>query len=280
VSGRLPTFLVIGAMKSGTSSLRDYLGAHPEVFIPPEEELHYFVEAINWKEGLAWYRERFAGAGDATAVGEKSPTYTMVPEHPGVPQRIAELLPEVRMVYVVRHPLQRIKSHFVHQFGRGHEHLPINRAVREDPRYLDTTRYTMQLERFLDWFPEDQLLVATSDQLDHDRRATFARIARFVGVDPDVEVAELAGRSHESSDKQVPVGFTAKLRTVPAIRRAAGALPAPIRTRLGAATRRSLQPEELELDSSTEAWILEELRSDLAGLRRWLGDDFDAWGYA
>ena len=188
-------------------------------------------------------------------------------------------MPDARLLYVVRHPLQRIRSHFVHQFGRGHEHLPINRAVREDHRYLDTTRYAMQLNRFLDWFPAEQITVVTSEQLDHERIATFRRIASFVGVDPDVEVAALEGRSHESDSKQVPVGVTARLRNIPAIRKAAESLPAPIRSRLGAATRRSLEPEELELDAPTEAWIVDQLRPDLVGLRRWLGEDFDAWGY-
>jgi hypothetical protein len=278
--GRLPTFLVIGAMKSGTSSLRDYLRAHPDVYVPPEEELHYFAEGINWAKGLDWYRSRFADAGTAIAVGEKSPTYAMVPEHPGVPERIAALLPDVRLLYVVREPIARIRSHFVHQFGRGHEHLRIARAVREDPRYLDTTRYAMQLERYLDWFPAEQLMVITSEQLDHERAATFRRIAAFCGVDPDVELEALDQRSHESGSKQVPVGVTARLRNIPALRKAAEALPAPVRSRIGAATRRELQPDELELDASTQAWIIDQLRPDLVGLRRWLGEDFAAWGYA
>jgi hypothetical protein len=278
-NGRLPTFLVIGAMKSGTSSLRDYLGAHPDVYVPPEEELHFFTGSHNWSKGVGWYRAHFEAAGDVTAVGEKSPTYSMHPEFPGVPKRIAGIVPDVRLLYIVRHPLQRITSHFVHQFGRGHEHQPINRAVRGDCRYVDTTRYAMQLDRYLDWFPAEQIMVVTADQLDHDRVATFRRIASFCGVDPDVELDALGTRQHESSEKQVPVGITAKLRSVPAVRRVAESLPAPLRARLGAATRRSLKPEELRLDASTEAWIVDQLQPDLAGLRRWLGDDFDGWGY-
>jgi hypothetical protein len=277
---RLPTFVVIGAMKSGTSSLRDYLRAHPDVFVPPEEELHYFVEGMNWRLGEDWYRERFAEAGDVTAIGEKSATYTMHPEHPGVPERMHALLPDVRLLYVVRHPLARIRSHFIHQFGRGHEHRPINEAVREDPRYVDTTRYAMQLERYRDWFPDEQIMVVTSEHLDHDRAETFARIATFCGVDPNVELAALETRSHGSGSKQVPMGVTARLRTIPAVRKAAESLPAPIRSRLGAATRRSLKVDEVELSPSTEAWIVDQLRDDLVKLRPSLGDDFDAWGYA
>ena len=279
MTGRLPTFLIIGAMKSGTSSLRDYLGAHPDVYIPPEEELHFFTEAINWERGPDWYRARFADAGDATAVGEKSPTYSMTPEHPGVARRIAELVPDVRLIYVVREPLRRIRSHFVHQFGRGHEHHPINEALRRDPRYVDTTRYTTQLAAYTEWFPTEQIMVVTAEQLDHERVETFRRIAVFCGIDPDVEIPTLETRSHGSESKQVPVGMTARLRTIPLIRKAAEALPAPIKAKLGAATRRSLAPEELELDPATEAWVLDQLRPDLEGLRAWLGADFDAWGH-
>ena len=234
-------------MKSGTSSLRDYLRGHPEVYIPPDEELHYFAEAINWKQGLDWYRARFADAGDAIAVGEKSPTYTMHPEHPGVPgAHRTTCSPTSGMIYVVRHPIQRIKSHYVHQFGRGHEARPdpAGRARGPPlPRHHPLRDAAAALPRLVPGRadPGGHLRAARSRADRHVRPHRRVRAAST----PTAEVPALASRSHESSEKQVPSGFTARLRTIPAIRKAAEKLPAPVRDRLGAATRRTLDPSEL-----------------------------------
>ena len=287
--GRLPGFIVIGAMKSGTSSLRDYLRGHPEVYIPPDEELHYFAEAINWKQGVDWYRARFADAGDAIAVGEKSPTYTMHPEHPGVPERIHDLLPDVRLIYVVRHPIQRIKSHYVHQFGRGHEANPIRRAVREDPRYLDTTRYAMQLQRYLDHFPREQILIVTSEGLKFDRRATVQRVYDFLGVDsshlPDVlatEFYQTARRrtyppallwARRLAKRHMLQGERAKVLVESMLARGTseGRMPT------AAGTPDAGEPSHV-LAPGLQRRLADLLRDDVARFARHMPADFDGWG--
>ena len=117
---RLPSFLVIGAMKAGTTSLYHYLHAHPQVFMPSIKELDFFVAGGNWGRGLHWYQKQFAGAGPgAVAVGEASTMYTKYPSVDGVPERIAAHLPEVRLVYVVRDPIDRIRSHYRHRVAVG-----------------------------------------------------------------------------------------------------------------------------------------------------------------
>src|SRR5207244_8421308 len=84
----LPTFLVIGAMKSGTTSLYRYLQAHPDVFMSEQKELNYFTQGANqnWEKGLAWYQAQFEQAGKARAVGEASTNYTKYPQFQGVPE--------------------------------------------------------------------------------------------------------------------------------------------------------------------------------------------------
>ena len=88
--GQLPNFLVIGAMKAGTSSLYQYLRAHPQIFMPAAKELSFFAYEPNARHDLEWYRRQFAPAGEgAVALGEASTMYTKFPRHPGVPERIA-----------------------------------------------------------------------------------------------------------------------------------------------------------------------------------------------
>src|SRR4029079_2322923 len=104
----LPTFIVIGAMKAGTTSLARYLGEHPDVFVCSPKEPQFFIESGTWDRGVAWYRELFAGGRDSIARGEASTDYSKLPRHGGVVDRIAEVAPEARIVYLVRDPIERI----------------------------------------------------------------------------------------------------------------------------------------------------------------------------
>lgn len=268
MAGRLPTFLIIGAMKSGTSSLREYLRGHPDVWLPPADELHFFIDAGEWHRGLDWYRAQFAGAGDAIAVGEKSPTYSMLPEHPEVPPRVVAVVPDVRLVYVVRHPVERLVSHWVHNVHQGIETQPLARALRADPRYLDTSRYARQLAAWADVVDRDQLLVITTDQLEADQAATMAAVARHLGV-IDVTPGEVE-RVHRSADKAVPTATLARLRRLPGYRQAVDALPDSVRTLGRRFVRRPASTLDTSIDPDTSGWLADELEPDVAALTAWL----------
>src|SRR6266568_8270036 len=120
----LPNFLIVGAMKSGTSSLWSYLRSHPQVFMPDMKEPMFFVEKKNWSKGLDWYRGLFDDAGEAVAIGEASQPYTMAHSFPGVPGRIVSLIPDVKIIYVLRHPVERMRSHYLHDRVIGTETRP------------------------------------------------------------------------------------------------------------------------------------------------------------
>jgi hypothetical protein len=108
----LPTFLGIGTVKGGSSSMYYYLKAHPMIFMSEPKELQFFVAELNWDRGLEWYERHFAGAEAFAAAGEFSPGYTQHPHLSGVPKRIASVLPDVRLVYFVRDPIERMRSHY------------------------------------------------------------------------------------------------------------------------------------------------------------------------
>src|SRR4051812_3312851 len=115
----LPNLIVIGAKKSGTTSLYVYLDAHPEISMTRDKELNFFVEERNWSRGLGWYGEQF-DAG-APVRGEASPYYTALPHHRGVPERMASVIPDARLVYMVRDPIARLLSHYDMGVARGRE---------------------------------------------------------------------------------------------------------------------------------------------------------------
>ena len=116
-TGALPNLIVIGAQKCGTSGLHYYLGLHPEISISNPKELNFFIAERNWPRGLDWYRAQF----DATAPVrvEASPNYTAYPQHKGVPERMAEVVPDARLIYIVRDPIERIAAHWVHNYSKG-----------------------------------------------------------------------------------------------------------------------------------------------------------------
>lgn len=272
----LPNFLVIGAMKAGTTSLHRYLREHPQVFMPEEKELDFFVAEKHWARGRSWYEARFAAADGAVAVGEASPTYAMHPQFPGVADRVAELLPHARLVYSVRHPIERMRSHYLHEVEKGRERAPIGRALVTDRRYLDASRYATQLERYLDHFPAEQVRVITAEQLRDDRSATVRSVLAFLGVDPDRPGGLALDREyHRTSDKRVRRPLVDAALRVPGTRSLAGLAPRPLR-RL--ASRGVTAGQPTAIPEGVEARLRAELRDDVARLRAHLGEGFDGWG--
>jgi Sulfotransferase domain len=176
-----PNLLVIGAAKCGTTSLHAYLNAHPEIAMS-REDLDFFVEEKNWSRGLEWYEAQFV---DAPARGDSSVSYAAFPEYRGVPDRIARTLPDARLIYLVRDPVERVVSHFFHHSirypGESLDELATSDLGR---RLVDVSRYWTQLSRYLEHVPAEQILVVDSDELNERRRETLERIFGFVGVDP------------------------------------------------------------------------------------------------
>ena len=288
--GQLPNFLVIGAMKAGTSSLYRYLRAHPQVFMPATKELSYFAHDSDARHDLEWYRRQFAPAGkEAIALGEASTMYTKFPRHAGVPERIAAQIPGARLVYVIRDPVERIRSHYQHQKNVGAEHATLEEALERDPMYLDCSRYAMQIERYLEHFPREQLLLVTSENLRHRRHQTISEIYGFLGVDREF-VPDNLEREFFRTDERVPHPPTAwrirraLKRRFPMTRRLRlNAVPG-IRT-LGRARHRAESAGSKDgggplVTDRLRAEIIGSLREDVARLHEYMPPDFDGWGIA
>lgn len=182
--GRLPDFFVIGAQKSGTSTLHRLLQQHPQAFLCDPKEPHYFSDPAVYARGESEYRMLFGGAGDALAVGEASTTYSMYPHYSGVVERVAKAVPNPRLIYLVREPIARMRSAYLHALTWGSEIRPIAEALRSDPRYLLHSSYAFQLEQWLELVPRDRILLLSLDELHADPGNTLARAAAFLCLDP------------------------------------------------------------------------------------------------
>ncbi len=187
-------------------SLCHYLDEHPDVFLARGGrfgEPNFFVTEHNWPRGRDWYESLFDGAGSAAALGECSPSYTMAPLFGGVPERMAQVIPKARLVYLVRDPIARMQSMYMHQVSAGRERRRPEAALLDD-RYLAPSQYGFQLAGFLDHFDRSQVLVIASEVLRDRPREALSAVFDHLAVDPAASDLDQRHRDHRSMDKPVP----------------------------------------------------------------------------
>ena len=276
----LPNFLVIGAHKAGTTTLYEHLRRHPDVFLAAHKEVHYFSEH-NWARGRQWYESLFEDAGKARAVGEASPGYTCWPLFDSVPERAAALIPSARLVYIVRHPIERLISHYRHDATYWGESQPIDDAVLDHRRYVSRSMYALQIDRWLDaGYSADQMLVVTTEDLRDRETQTLARIFRFLGVDDGFRPPTAGEVFNEGAGLRRPSARAEALRRSDLHRRVRRLVPASARQW---AWRHMSVPVDpalvgVTIRPETEAALRALLAPDLRRLRAHLGADFGCWG--
>jgi hypothetical protein len=176
-------FFIIGAMKAGTTSLYKYLAAHPQLYPSPRKEPRVFRDPVDPAQTRAAFLELFEGRNDEAWCFEGSTAYTKYPGFSGVPQRLKSIVPDARFVYLVRNPVERTWSQYVHNLAHGRETRPFHQAIGEDPQYLDISRYHLQLKQYVDVFPRDRILVQVFEDMVADPLATVRAVCEFLGVD-------------------------------------------------------------------------------------------------
>ncbi|UUY06362.1 sulfotransferase [Svornostia abyssi] len=286
----MPNLIVIGAAKCATTSLHAYLDAHPEVSMArprsavrgtnddAPKEMRFFWRA-DWRENLAWYAAHFDPGSPVR--GEATPAYAACPFHWGVPERIAEVAPDARLVYLVRDPIDRLMAHWVQARVDGLrsdlEEILQSRAWM-DHQIVCPSRYATQVERYLAHFPAEQMLVVDQQDLKHDRERTLAEVFRFVGVDPAHRSAAFDRERNTRGEKLAltPAGRVAYRRVLdPAGRRLA---PTPW-SRTAPRVRRALsRPVPTPTLSDDVRSRLEDLfRPEVERLRALTGRAFSRW---
>ncbi|MFL6240289.1 MAG: sulfotransferase family protein [Actinomycetes bacterium] len=274
----LPNLLVIGAAKAGTTSLWAYLDAHPDVFMAPDKELHFFDLDSNWSRGVDWYAGHFDGSDGYAIVGEATPAYARYPHRPNAAERAAAVVPDARLIYLVRDPVERARSHVVHEMRHGRERLDLAAALSANPMYLDTSRYAMQLRQWLAHYRREAVLVVESERLRSDPETTLRSIYRFLCVEelvlPDTIVVNESAQALRSSPR------SQRLRTRSGVRTLAAVTPRTLRAGLKDRIRKREHARALGAAISPElrAQLLEQLRPDIEALAALLPPTFTGWG--
>jgi len=238
---RLPDFLIIGAAKSGTSSLYRYLERHPQIFLSSTKEPEFFASEENLAQGIDWYTNLFKEADPNQICGEGSTAYTRWPQCPDAAAHIAKFLPKAKLIYLLRHPIDRAYSHYLHRYTKElHYGKPITvrfeEHIKSDPMCLDSSEYMKQIERYLEHFPRESLLLLFTDEFIRDPKPVLRRVCQFLGVDPDVNILA-EGSLHVSNNKRFrqimgKMQMIESLKAVPGLRALSQCLPKKYRETL------------------------------------------------
>lgn len=288
---RKPNLFVIGAMKSGTSSLHDYLGTHPGICMSALKEPSYFADPVELRKEwpptadnpCAWdeahYLRLFETDKNAVIFGESSVHYTRLPRFAGTVERIARHNPEARFIYVMRDPVERAISHYWENVQYLLEHRPMPQAIAEDQHYRDVSHYAMQLAPYLDRFGSDRVMTIVMEEMAADPVVVLQRVFVWLGLDPDFVPPDLTRRYVTPAEVHVWRDWPMlhRFRRSGLWRRVSPLVPDPLRriARRGSAIGSRAEAEEWT--EATADFLRPIQREQTRELSALLGRDFPDW---
>jgi hypothetical protein len=294
----MPNFLVIGAMKGGTTSLHRYLGQHPDIFMSRVKEPKFFARQSVMEMKLfagrtpdvrdfAEYRALFDEAGSHAARGEATPLYLCDSR---APAEIRRHIPDAKLIAILRQPVDRAYSAYVMKRRQGLEHLEFEDALAEEPNriakrwdyswhYAGLSRYTEQLERYYGLFGRTQIKVILSDDLLRDTRGVLQDLFRFLGVDDSFE-PDVSTRHNEAALSRSPRLYRWLIRPSAVREGAKRILPAGAQQLWRRISRASLQLNERpapRLAPSIRERLTREWTGEIQSLQALIGQDLTRW---
>lgn len=286
-----PNLFVIGAMKSATTYFADLLRQLPQVFVCSPKEPCYFVDGpvlrkvwpLMWQRGY-WaseqrYLQLFAGAGERPILVDASTTYSKAPLIAGVPERILAFNPQARFVYLMRDPVARTMSHYWHRVRWWGERRAMLAALQEDPHYLDTSHYAMQILAYRRCFGAERIYTMTTESLLADPAGELLRVCRWLGIDappPLVVSQEPVNVTPEVVEMARGFGLLQRIRSSPWLGPLGARLPQALRDAARQLAVRSIRTDEVPT-GHVVAFLRSCQQPQVAELAAMLGRDFPEW---
>lgn len=196
-----PDYIILGAMKCGTSTLAAQLGAQSGIFMTDPKEPNYFSDDAVFEKGADWYANLFGAAAPGDIKGEASTHYTKRPELPEAVTRMKAVLPEARFVYMIRNPISRLISHYIHEWTQSVLSAPLEVEITRHTPLVDYGLYGWQIAPYVEAYGADSILLTSLERMKADPAAELARVAAHIGYDREtVWVAEKAA-ANTSADR-------------------------------------------------------------------------------
>jgi len=275
-----PNYMVIGAAKCATTTICSLLGRHPDVFMVACKEPQFFNRDDIFARGFDWYESLYAEAGCKTMRGEGSNASTMKELYPHALPRIAAYAPDLKLIYAVRDPFERIESYWVEKRSHGTNavHFNFNKAVRVNRDWLvDSSNYLAQIDAYRRVYGDERIHVVFYEDFKADPQAVMRGCFEFLGVDPGFAAQLDSGHLNRSEGKRIPGAFLSRMQALPGYRKFARRVPRPFRMRVarryffrGVTSRPHWQPD-------TREWVADLLRDDLRSFLVRYGKPADFW---
>lgn len=177
----LPDFLIIGAMKCGTSTLQAQLSRQPGIFMSFPKEPNFFSDNDVFARGLDWYEQLFEGAEPGDLRGEASTHYTKLPTYPATLERLRPVLSAPKAIYLIRNPIKRLVSHYIHEWSMGVISDDLDTAIDHYPELIDYGRYAYQISPWVEAFGRKAVLVLTLEEMTYSPQKVLDRVSAFLG---------------------------------------------------------------------------------------------------
>lgn len=280
---RLPDFLIIGAMKSGTTTLFHDLLANPAIFFPADKEPNNLTsDEVLTPRGRTAYQHLYRAAGDEQVCGDASTAYSKLPDRPGVAERALQVLgPDTKIIYLVREPVARTVSQHKQELAAGEVDANIDRAVRACPRLVDFSRYAMQITPWIEAFGAPHVRIVRFEDYVADRRGVVTDLSGFLGIPVGTENIDTHRVYNPGTNMWLRSGTLWRLTRSGLYRRF-------VRPWLSRQTRARLRDSLLRRAPSSEAppslttvdHILDRVRDDVVRLQRLAGWEQPPWDLA
>ncbi len=275
----LPSFLIIGAMKAGTTSLFRDLRGNNSLFLPSDKELHLLnTDEVFTESGIREYESYFKSAIATQKCGEASTGYTKLPDIQGVPKRASEILgSDLKLIYLVRNPVGRLISQYHHNVNVGGLMLPINEAIKDYSPLINYSKYAMQLQPWIESFGIHQLKIVVFEEYINNRIEIYKSICEFLDVSLKADHIKENVIFNKGSGRPMGRGpFAAFSRTSIYQKLIRPLLPLSARDKLRKIVLPPSPQKEKPSPSSIE-WIVDQLQDDMESFRQILGESELPW---
>jgi hypothetical protein len=287
-----PNLFVVGAMRSGTTTLHRYLRTHPQVFMSsdPKEPTWFLtreqlldvlpgVEKRGFWRSEERYLELFKDADDRPVVGEASANYARLPRVGGVAERVAAFNPRARIVYLMRDPVERTISHYWYMVRFFEEKRAPLTAVREDADLTETSHYALQLEPWLAHFGAGNVYTLTMERLRDDAQGTMSALFEWLGVGADFELPNVGEHANAAPEAVAQVRGSGRLERFrrSALWNAVGPLVPPSLRRLGRGlSQRKVERNDPEM-AAVRAYLADLHGPQVRRLEAMFGRSYPEW---
>lgn len=284
---RLADFLIIGAAKSGTTTLFQYLKRHPQVCLSSIKEPNFFGMDENYAKGVEWYSALFSSAQPHQVCGEASTDYAKFPKFPATAKRIAKAIPDVKLIYIMRNPIDRAYAYYRHLGRKFKVRETFEEHIARTQICLESSDYMMQIEHYLQFFPKESFLFLLMEDEIERPEETLSQICRFIGID-DIDLVQgnpiRANDSAKFFQDTLRGRITAPLRSIPALAKLAKSVPQSWRDAVYAALKRSSYAKSVAQEyqappmlPETRQMLLEHFREPNQRLAEFLDRDLSRW---